>query len=96
MSLTQNGADVDLTKRSADECETFSTRMFFCIRAQRSGSGDLLEFQVERAIKNFRGCTDDAWLQQGSEPAECEEFERAWYTAPRERTPHIPDQFYMC
>ena len=93
--LTPNGGKVDPAKDGAGECETCGTRMYFCIRAQRNGSGDVLEFEVERAIKNFRGCTDDAWLQQVSDPAECEEFEQAWYTALREGTPHIPDLFYM-
>ena len=93
--LTPNGGKVDPAKDSAGECKTCGTRMYFCIRAQRNGSGDVLEFQVVRAIKNFRGCTDDAWLKQISDPAECEEFEQAWYTALREGTPHIPDQFYM-
>lgn len=92
--LTQRHGKADLPVHGAGECETCGTRMFFSIAAQRDGSGDVLELNIERAVESFRGCTDHAWLQQISDPAECEEFERAWYTAVEEKTPHISDRFY--
>ena len=61
-------------------CEYCGSNFFFCIRADDSGQ-ETLQLVVRTKIGKFRGCTDRAWIEQVTDPAEFERLEQAWYAA---------------
>ena len=59
------------------ECESCSTTFFFDIRAERNRK-ETLNLVVTRKINRYRRCTDRASINQTVDPADFEEYERAW------------------
>lgn len=62
------------------KCEGCGTNVYFCIQADKNGE-ETLHFVVHRKIPEFHGCTDPAWIEQLTDPAEFEGLERNWYAA---------------
>lgn len=59
------------------ECESCGTTFFFHIRAERNPK-ETLNLVVTKNIKRYRRCTNRAWINQTGDPADLEEYERAW------------------
>ena len=86
-------AGMDMIHGCFGECRYHGSRIYSAITEWIDGRGDVLELHVMRRIKPFRGCTDDAWIQQLSDQADWKEFERRWYAATRERIDRVIDRY---
>lgn len=65
------------------KCESCGTMIEFRICADRKGE-EALELVTTKVIPTFRRCTDRAWIEQVTDPAEFEMLEREWNAAVNE------------
>lgn len=72
-------------------CEHCGAHVFFGIRADDNGQ-ETLKLVVRTEIREFRGCTDRAWIEQVTDPAEFEGLEQAWYAATNEDNGTMQDE----
>ena len=58
-------------------CNFCGTMIIFDIDTERDGSKTVVVI-IGRSIEGMPGCTDRAWIAQVAQPADFEEYERAW------------------
>ena len=75
-------------------CENCKTFISFRIR-RKEECRPVLQLVVQRRLKDFRDCTDDAWIEQVSDPADFHEFEQAWYAATRDKIESLPRSWWV-
>ena len=71
------------------KCGSCSTKIVFRIVIQKDGA-DVLKLIVRREIKDFQGCTDPAWIEQVTDPADFEMLEREWSVATQQANQVLP------
>lgn len=58
-------------------CSYCGTLLDFIIKPERNGP-ETLRLVIMRDIEDVRSCTDHAWINQIADPADFEEYEKAW------------------